>query len=401
MKINLIFFLLGASLINQAQWVKQNQFLTSNTLFDIRMFDSEEGLCVGEGNILLCTLDGGSTFWDGGGSFAPDIQTASLAANGIIYFGNQDGTIYYEDEAGECNNEILALGTPNTDDLIDLVHLNANDAFAVANGRIVFTENAWNSSSLLPEVDCPNDALSIALLNDTLGFVGSLDGKIYRIFRDGPVYDCSLAHDGPSVAIRDIFFYDENSVWAVGDNGLVLMSNDAGLSWSSASFPLTEDLFSVISPAPGITFVAGNKIYRYEQDTETWFLCDQPTNNPSWKALWFVNANEGWAVGEQGWILHTENALNGGQELTPSHAGITETVEIDIFPNPVSDMLSINHPFSSLRYKLYDLHYKLHLSGSINQSGNINVSALKSGTYLIELVNSDFSAKYLLVKSSN
>ena len=44
-----------------AQWAQQSQFLTTNELLDIRMVNADRGAVVGEGNVLLCTIDGGAS----------------------------------------------------------------------------------------------------------------------------------------------------------------------------------------------------------------------------------------------------------------------------------------------------------------------------------------------------
>ena len=59
----------------KAQWVQQPQFHTGNTLFDVRVLPDGSGIVVGEGNVLLCTLNEGDT-WSGTGSSAPDLTTA-------------------------------------------------------------------------------------------------------------------------------------------------------------------------------------------------------------------------------------------------------------------------------------------------------------------------------------
>ena len=72
MRFALALLCLVMPLLGTAQWVQQTQFHTTNTLFDVRLNAAERGIVVGEGNVLLCTLDGGLD-WDGTGSADPDL----------------------------------------------------------------------------------------------------------------------------------------------------------------------------------------------------------------------------------------------------------------------------------------------------------------------------------------
>ena len=65
-----------------------------------------------------------------------------------------------------------------------------------------------------------------------------------------------------------------------------------------------------------------------------------------------------------------------------------EGEQIEVFPNPVSEVLYINHTSASLSYELYDLHGS-RVSYGIIASQQIDVSMLSSGLFVLRLSRSD------------
>ena len=107
----------------------------------------------------------------------------------------------------------------------------------------------------------------------------------------------------------EVFFIDNSKGWIVGEGGLILKSNDGGITWTQKNSGTTARLSSV-------QFIDYNK---------GWILGDYPLNGvilktinggESWvqystgfgsdlKSIYFINNNVGWGCGYPGKIWKT------------------------------------------------------------------------------------------------
>ncbi|REC60581.1 secretion protein [Chryseobacterium pennae] len=70
-------------------------------------------------------------------------------------------------------------------------------------------------------------------------------------------------------------------------------------------------------------------------------------------------------------------------ELSTAETQLKDSVEIKLYPNPVTDILTLSNTRSE-RYKIYDMSGKLIMEGAL-QNGTINVSSLIKGNYVIQI----------------
>lgn len=95
-------------------------------------------------------------------------------------------------------------------------------------------------------------------------------------------------------------------------------------------------------------------------------------------------------------LYYTNGGYGNGESQAYKTPGAGASVEeealyeVNIFPNPVSDIIHIENA-QDLVLDMYDVLGRkiLHLD-SVSKSENINVTSLNSGTYFIQLVNGDF-----------
>ena len=369
-----------------AQWAQQSQFLTTNELFDIRMVNADRGAVVGEGNILLCTIDGGVSPWDGGGSFDPDITTASMVA-GNIYFGNAVGTIFFESDPATCNNEILAVGSPATDDIIDLHQTDASTGYLIANEALLFSNNSWASAVQLAPSGCTDQYSAIWFLDDERGFAGTLGGKIIEVTRMGSFFLCNEIAS-TSNRIRGIHFADDDHGWAVGNNGTVYRTINGGLSWTDAGFPTSENLRTVFATSASTVHVAGNGIYRWDESDSQWKETLSPSEGPSLNAIWFANDNDGWAVGVQGYITGTNNGGGAGQVVVGIGDGRMPGFEVSPTLAEAGSVRQLELPESAI-VELFSLQgIRLYHAAHPSGPSQIKLPASEPGMYLLKAGNS-------------
>jgi len=128
----------------------------------------------------------------------------------------------------------------------------------------------------------------------------------------------------------DLYDVDANGdlVWAVGYWGTVLRSNDAGRSWTQPPTPTAETLYAVsfADQTHGWAVGAQGTLLRSEDGGLSWKLLqvsvvdefegERPLEAPLFDVS-AVSAQEAWAVGDFGTILHTLNARNWEQVRLP------------------------------------------------------------------------------------
>lgn len=362
-----------------AQWTTQPQALTTNELFDVRMPDASRGYIVGEGNVLLCTQDGGLP-WTGLGSAAPDLTAASLTPSGALHFANLDGAVFFEDDPATCDNELLAPAVPAMGGLTDLHSLGGGKGYAVTAGGLRYTDDDWSNSTAVASTTCGYDFVSAWFPDPALGFAGTDDGQVVSVAFLAGYWLCE-ERSGPGETIRALHFANPDHGWAVGDGGRVMRTTDAGASWTAAPFPRSEDLRAVFATDPATVHVAGNGIYRSEDGGATWSQTWDPAAGPRVNALWFVDPNRGWAVGQAGWIGFTDHAGGGGTVLGFAAPGGA----IRVFPNPASGRLRVEAgPGGTGRWELADAAGRTVRAGEAQGEGfAIPTRGLPPGIYAL------------------
>jgi photosystem II stability/assembly factor-like uncharacterized protein len=103
--------------------------------------------------------------------------------------------------------------------------------------------------------------------------------------------------------------------WIVGDGGIVMNTTDGGRSWQSAAAELPNDAaeyfdfraLAVHGQHVWIAGTPGTRVFRSEDDGRSWQAFDTGHITPI-RAMAFVDAQHGWAVGDLGCILATQDS---------------------------------------------------------------------------------------------
>jgi photosystem II stability/assembly factor-like uncharacterized protein len=137
--------------------------------------------------------------------------------------------------------------------------LNTTTGFVCGDtGTVMISTNqgaAWSNLN----TGIPNNInmTDIQFINSATGFcsggVGSLSGKIYRTTNSGSNW--VLVYDTTNTAIRDMFFINTSTGWAVGNTNVKYTSN-GGANWSSRSFNGSSNT-SVFAFSADTVFVTG------------------------------------------------------------------------------------------------------------------------------------------------
>jgi photosystem II stability/assembly factor-like uncharacterized protein len=149
-------------------------------------------------------------------------------------------------------------------------------------------------------------------------------GQIYATTDGGKTWHHQLGE--PPNNFRDVQFLDEQNGWIAGDNGVLLATEDSGENWKRLESGTTDRLVDVhfisLDPKWGWAMAKDGTLL-YTIDGEDWSIDDKqelpervlpdlPEHDLpplSINEVAFGKFSEGWAVGENGEIIHN---LDGG-----------------------------------------------------------------------------------------
>ena len=135
----------------------------------------------------------------------------------------------------------------------------------------------------------------------------------------------------------DVIFVDQHNGWVVGENGLIIHTNDGGKSWEYQQKGEISELYSVDfidslrgwatgSDFDSTTGLFLGKILRTDNGGEKWSIYETGYN--VFYDICFVDSSRGWAVGLNGVIYHT---TDGGVSWKQQPSGTTRTLISVVF----------------------------------------------------------------------
>ena len=123
--------------------------------------------------------------------------------------------------------------------------------------------------------------------------------------------------------------------WIVGDGGLVMSTSDGGRSWQSTPAELPNNAaehfdfraLAVHGQQVWIAGTPGTRVFRSQDGGQSWQVFDTGHFAPI-RALAFVDAQKGWAVGDLGCILTTQD---GGSTWRAQREGGRRAAMLAVF----------------------------------------------------------------------
>jgi photosystem II stability/assembly factor-like uncharacterized protein len=133
--------------------------------------------------------------------------------------------------------------------------------------------------------------------------------------------------------------------WAVGDGGLIMMTHDLGRSWQTPPADLPRavvDNFDFRAVAIQGTHVwiagsPGSRIFHSPDSGQTWESIATGQSTPI-RALTFIDADHGWAVGDLGNVLVTSDS---GRTWKSQRTGGTRAALLGMFTDPTDVPLEL------------------------------------------------------------
>lgn len=269
-------------------WTAQDSGVTTANLVKIVFADALHGWIVGDKHqpdgqeVLLATSDGGETW-----SVRATISGTDLAFVSPTTGWIAAGSIYRTDDGGATWQLQLSGTAYHSIELVDASHGWAlgRDGDDDANIVVRTSDGGATWQQQLAVGDYNTELLGLDAVSPTVAWVvGDADfytrlGEYKFVSRDGTTWS-GAPDTSNGTSLRDVELLDSSFGWAVGYGGSVIHTADGGATWSV------------------------QEIARWEYDSSGDHT--NPTQ-PTLHGVHFLDADTGWAVGEDGTILVTHN----------------------------------------------------------------------------------------------
>jgi hypothetical protein len=330
-----------------SNWTQINNGITSMQIWSINQV----------GNLLFATSTAGKVFKsaDGGNNWTLSNTGISSTAivkkivlfNGKIYATTSNTGIIISSDNGNTwtqhNTGISGL-------VSDAILVVDNDLYAGVS-QLVFKYDIANQSWISKSSGLPNQTVgSLTYIKDNMQNITLFEGNgnsndVAKSVNGGDNW--SIAKNGlPNVGVYSLLGIN-TTVFAGNDYG-VYMTTDQGANWTDISG------FSLASQAK--------------------FLTKGSTD------LYVLQGGKLWKRSLAGL------GLTAIAEADKNH-------DINIFPNPAKDIISVNTTFKISNYEVADISGRIVLSGKLNNE-SIDISSLRNGLYSIILITSDNKKMY-------
>lgn len=280
-------------------------------LHGVKFLSATEGLAIGYRRVAFGRDGYAFRTHDGGRTWIPQLVTSNSGLLGMtvasptrIYAYGENGQIVRSNDGGDFwvslgigGRTINALASPGPDTI-----------YVFSNGGNVSA--SYNNGELWQPMPSPvASPLNGTQFFDALsGWVVGNEGVV--MFTNDGCYSWTVVPVTTAADLNGIYMYDRNTGWIVGSNGTILTRTD-GTKWHLQISPTANDLWSVhfIDRQTGWIVGDGGTVLFTDDGGLHWEI--EPTETRfTMSAIDFLNQNVGFAVGNGGIIMNT---LNGGR----------------------------------------------------------------------------------------
>jgi len=264
-------------------------------------------------NKVLKTTDGGNTwsykfllnlghFWNNGMFITNENSGFVIGESGVIYHTTNGGDIWLTQHLNEFN------------DLHCVEAINYNDAISVGkNGTILKTENnGRNWISLISPVY--HNLNSVQLLPGLILYAVGDSGSVIRSYN---AKDWTIIPTPTNKNLNDLFFFDIFRGIVIGNQGMILKTDNGGTSWQNISTGISGNFKKIDFLNDTVGFiVAGNATLLKTTDGGISWDSTNQINRDNLYDLQFVNSSFGFIGSNYGVVYKTANA---GESWFPLH----------------------------------------------------------------------------------
>ena len=389
-------------------------------LTDITFLDDSFGIAIGSQGAFLRTTNGGNDWerpplplplfpWEA----VTSTQGKAWAAGGT--FGDSARIIFSCDSGSTWDPKPF----PSPVKLFGIHFRDSLNGTAVGLSGLIYCTRNGGKNWFLKLSNTFNWLLDIAQPSDSFIYVCGGFGTVLRSTTAGSLW---VPQGIPTQEwLTSITFLDDSFGMTCGNHGTVFCTQDAGNTWVDISIPRAIDTdFTGVSLFQrdfgankngegdiGATVVGfGGEIYFSPDFGKTWIEQNSGTNLPLWNCF-FLDSLTGWAVGDNGTIIHTSGHFDPNVSIDKELERPRLAYMGAAYPNPAYTSTTIPFQLKSsahINLTLYDwagrfiqtIADKKLPAGSYEES--LDVANLSEGYYLYRLqVGEETFVKRLIV----
>lgn len=254
-------------------------------------FNPQNGLLAGGGGSMFTTNDGGLTWTQSyTSSYAFQEMVFTSSSEGFICGSN--GLLIKTTDAG-ANWSVVPTGVTSL--LYDISFASPTTAYMSSNNGEVLKSVDGGSTWSIIYSGLPPYLTALAFVGDT-GFVACLNQGLYRT-TDGGVSWSSITVPASSY-VTEVHFTEPDIVYALGWNGLILRSENAGGSFTQIPSPISVDIKGILKFPSGVLNMYGQRSLMESFDNGlTWKMRLRGIDDSKLQRIRFSNDSTAHCVG--------------------------------------------------------------------------------------------------------
>lgn len=391
-----LYFLIGAILIvfasnAQPVWESINSPVDEDFV-SVCFTDVLNGWILSTNGTIVSTTDGGENWQTeslNSGTYA-SVHFTDQNHGCIVGWQDSSFILVTEDGGNTWSNAYHV----KANRLNDVFFINENIGWAVGFkdglNYVLFTDNGgqtWTEQETIGVVD--GELNSVSFRDQISGAACGNDGMFLITNSGGTMWALEISIPSLGVDINSVFNWDLYKGCAVGTSGTALYTTNGWAQYTETVTNTTLDLNAVSADTTtGILWAVG----------ESGTIIYTPNYLLGWGAqtsgvtenlndIQMLEAIDGWAVGDNGTILH----YNIGSSINN-----VKSPNFSIFPNPSHGQINIefNQPIPQSELLLVDITGKIIQQQTVEEnmrSTTIDGSKKASGIYFLKIKNADFT----------
>ena len=194
----------------------------------------------------------------------------------------------------------ISANIPGNPDFSDVFFVSDDEGWiSVSSGPEIYHTTDGGATFEIQETSLGTSTGAIYMIDENEGYTGGGSGFVYRTLDGGQNW---TFHGAISSTLTDMDFANDTTGYACGNNGAVFSITPEGVT--NLNSGLSTNLGGITSPSENKVWVCGGGTISYFDGTTFTF---QSGPGGTYNDIFFLNQQEGWIVGNNGIIGHTEN----------------------------------------------------------------------------------------------